>query len=323
MVFGYTWDDFTEDTGDAWEATKDFFTLEGGTAGESRGTKTAEEVQEERDQIAVDERTEMEKISDPVYTGDAGEWEFMGGQDTPWGRDFYSGVYGHGADAAGNRRGPEAGRAQIESSALRQQQLQSLAALQQRSQGLGPQSAAETAALQEARANQLAAQGMGISARGATGSSGLRAASEQVGAAGIQGLQQQQLIRTQEQLAAQGQAAGLSNQMRQQDITDASTQAALDQQRLMANQAARGQQMGLNDQLIQFYLNMGKSLEEATLKANIEYQQMLADQAATQGNAATGIITSEIDASSKESAAKIGAASTVIKGTADAFGGSE
>jgi len=281
----------------------------------------------------IDETPNLGNIQDassPAYVGSPGAWEFMGGeQGDPYGfmlgRDYYRQQYRQGAADAASRESPAAQAAQIQQQQqeqFRQQQLQNLYALQQRAQGRGPTSAAEASALEQGEAGKRLAQAQALSARGVSGSAAQRAAQETQARAGISAQQQRGLIRQQEQAQAQQALGQLAGQMRGADIGLASSQAGLTQQADLANQQAALEQQALNDQLTQFYTNMGMSLEQAQLQAQVAYEQMLSDIVQSQYQAQAGVITSGLADAARKESAMTGAAGTVAYGVAQAYGGS-
>ena len=260
-------------------------------------------------------------VSQPFYTGNPAAWEFLGGDQG----QYYRNLYNQGALGAAGRT-PEQIQAEQMATAqqeqFRQQQMDTLAQLQQQAAGNGPMSAAEQMALAQGDATKRMAQAQALSARGATGSSALRAATETQARAGISAEQQQQLIRTQEQQQAQQQLGALAGQIRGQDLGLATTQAGLTQQAAIANQQAGLEQQSMNDQLVQFYTNMGMSLDQAQLQAQQAYQQMLSDIVQSQYNAQAGIIASGLQDRASQQAAQMAAAGTIAYGAAQAYGSS-
>lgn len=264
--------------------------------------------------------------SSPIYTGSKAAWEFMGGESPGTygpGRKFYRDQYSSGAEEAQNRRAPPVQGAIIQQDPqeqARQYQTALLAQLQQRAAGMGPTSQAEQMAISQGAANQRMALAQAVSARGLSPSAALRAATEQQGAAGIAAKQQQQLVRTAEQQQAQSALGALSTQLREQDVGLATGQAGLDQAAALANQKAALEQGALNDQLTQFYLDMGMSLAEAQAQAEIARQQMLSDIVQAQYNAQAGVVSSGIQSQSARQAAALGALGTVGMAYGQAYG---
>lgn len=170
--------------------------------------------------------------------------------------------------------------------------------LQAQANGQGPSLAQMQ--LQRGQESAMAnAMAMGASQRGANQAGALRNIGTQQ--AGIQqGLAADSAqLRMQEQMMAQQQLAGLTGQMRQQDIGASSAQTQFAQQ---------SRQM--NDQMVQFYTSQGMSLQDAQLKAQMELEKLR-----TQQNIEQMKIEQERDAANKK------LAGDVVGGAMDMVGG--
>lgn len=166
-------------------------------------------------------------------------------QDAGYLRDYIKGRLG----GIEGRQAPQVGAARIAGGPQGQwrgqqmslaQQLAGVASGQQKGAGelaVGRQFAQGTAA-------QMAAARM---ARGAGAAQGARAAARGIGNMTVDASGAAQRAALDDQTAARGLLAGVLGQGREQDIGLASGQAGLDQQANLANQAAKLQQMGMND----------------------------------------------------------------------------
>ena len=290
------------------------------------------DTESEDDDIAAQARNALKfgGADTPMFTGSKAAWEFAGGeQGDEWG--FHEGRrsmrerYKEGAEAAGERESPIAQAARIEQqkqAQARQYQTQLLSQLQQRAAGMGPASQGELMAQRQGALGAQSALGVAASQRGLSPGAALRAAREQQASGGIAAQQQQQMIRTQEQQQAQQVLGQLSGQIRGQDIGLATSQAGMEQQAGLANQATNLQQTAQNDQMVQFYTNMGMSLEQAQIQAQIAREQMLSDIVRAQYNAQAGIISTGLQTSAAQQAGMYGAAGTAAYGAASAYANS-
>ena len=119
---------------------------------------------------------------------------------------------------------------------------------------------------------------MGASSRGGIGGANLRDALMANADMGAQTNQQAALLRAQEQMAAMGMLGQTTGQMREGDINFAAQQASFEQQAGTANLQAAMQQKAMNDALVQHFMSMNMSAEQAQLQANIEMQRIQAEQ---------------------------------------------
>ena len=161
---------------------------------------------------------------------------------------------------------------------MRMQQLENLAMLKAQAEGRTGPSQAEQLVARERERNISQSMALAASGQGMSPAAALRQAQQQGGAASIAAAQQGSEIRAAEQAqAAQMYTQGLAG-IREQDYS----QMSLEQRENIAQMQAMLQselgQRQLNDNMVQQYLNMGMSLEQARLQANIMIEQMRADQ---------------------------------------------
>jgi hypothetical protein len=181
---------------------------------------------------------------------------------------------------AGQRVGPTADAAQLatgqaDSTAAQQGQLGQM--LMAQAQGHGPSMA--QAQLGQGIGASLAAQNAALaSGRGGNAGTNARDAAQAAADTQQQAAMGSANLKVQEQQAAQGQLGSLLGTQRQQDIGQAQTQAQMQQQTNLANQAAALQQQGLNDTQIRAMLGDQISVGNTEQQAGENYQQARANQ---------------------------------------------
>ena len=254
----------------------------------------------------------LEGSANPIFTGDTANWTFGG---TEANQQAMRDLYAQGAtDAAGRTIDPITGQVidQGASNESRAYLDKLLSQLQLRASGGGPQSPAELMALQQGGANARTAMGLAAGMRGVSPGEALRGARESQAQGGIASEQQRNLIRIQQQQQAQQMASNLSGALRGQDQGLAQSQADLAQQAALQNQQATMQQQGMNDAAVAFYTSMGYSLEDAIMQAQIDRQNMINNIIQGQVNAQAGVVTTGIQNTASDQAARDAAAGTAI-----------
>lgn len=188
-------------------------------------------------------------------------------QDAGYMRQFLQNQLG----GVGGRQAPQVGGAQLnlgQSNADRAQQqtlAQQLAAVSS-GQQMGAGELATRRQFQQGLAAQLAQSQM---ARGYAAPIAARAAARGVGNMTVDAAGQSQQAALQDQTAARGLLGQLLGQTREQDLGAAGQQAQLSQQANLANQAAKLQQMGMNDAAIAQYLGQLYGIDEAEMAAKL------------------------------------------------------
>lgn len=162
--------------------------------------------------------------------------------------------------------------------AIRQQQLAALAGLKSRAEGTAGPSQAEMLVDRERDKNIKQAMALAASSRGISPGAAMRQAQEQAGEAGIAAAQQGAQIRAQEQEASEKAYTEALSGVRSQDYAQLGLEQERDIAGMQASLTAELQQRQLNDQMVQYYTNMGMSLEQAQLQADIAQEQMKAEQ---------------------------------------------
>lgn len=179
--------------------------------------------------------------------------------------DYATGLLGRGTQA------PQVGRTAIDQGPQNQfrggelalmQQLQGVASGQQ--QGAGEMAVRRQVA--QALAAQQAQQRM---ARGGNAAIAARAGARAAGDLGVNAAGMSAQSALSDQAQARGALGQLLGQGRSADIGLASTQAGLDQQRVLANQQAGLQQQGLNNQMDLGLLSQLLGMDQATLEAQL------------------------------------------------------
>lgn len=220
----------------------------------------ADAAQAAKNKATADKLIESQtRVTDP-YNINAGAFESQGPFST-------QGLYDQ-AGTAGNRQTPQFNFGYQDQT--RQAQMGLMQQLQAQARGEGP----SLAQLQLQRGQESAmanAMAMGASQRGANQAGALRNIGAQQ--AGIQqGLAADSAaLRLQEQMQAQQMLAGLTGQMRGQDIGAAGQQTQF---------AQSGMQM--NDQMVQFYVSQGMSLQDAQMKAKMDLEKLRTEQSLQQ-----------------------------------------
>lgn len=188
-------------------------------------------------------------------------------QDSGYLRQFIQGQLG----GVGGRQAPQVGGAQLNSSQQNQfrgqqqtlaQQLAAISGGQQ----MGAGEMATRRQFQQGLAAQLAQSQM---ARGYAAPSAARAAARNVGNMTVDASGQSAQAALQDQTQARGLLAQLLGQGREQDIGVAGQNAQLSQQADLANQAAKLQQMGMNDAAIASYLGQLYGVDAAEMGAKL------------------------------------------------------
>ena len=159
--------------------------------------------------------------------------------------------------------------------ANRSVQFDQLAQLRQRASGQGPTSGAEQQALDEAAKNARFAKALALSSRDVQGSAALRAAQDTEAFQGIFGEQNRSIVRVAEQQAAQESFADLIQEVRTDTISEVLDFAELNTGISGANLAAQIDQIGLDQNLEQFYISQGFDETVAQVQAQIDETIML------------------------------------------------
>lgn len=162
---------------------------------------------------------------------------------------------------------------------FRAQQMTLATQLADQAAGNGP-SLAQSQLRQGTQRNIAGAMAMAASQRGTTAGAGMRQVANQAAQANQQAAAQAADLRMQEQMAARGQLAGVAGAAREQDIGLATSQAGLQQQAALANQAAQNTgtlQQGAMDQQTAL-ANQAATNEGRFLQANLTQQTNLANQ---------------------------------------------
>ena len=162
--------------------------------------------------------------------------------------------------------------------------------------GQGP-SIAQAQLQQATDANLKQAMALGATQQGMGAGGALRGIQQQQAGIAQQQAADSGMLRLQEQAQAQGLLGNVLGAGRGQDIGLAGEQAGLSQQAGLANMGAQNQfglaqaqgnlnaqlqQQQMNDQLVQFYLQAGLSLDQAQMQAKLQMEKMKADQATQQ-----------------------------------------
>lgn len=167
------------------------------------------------------------------------------------------------------------------------------------------------------------AMALAASARGVNPAVAARMAADQASATQQNAAGQSAQLRLQEQQQARQQLAGVLDQSRGADIGLATSQAGLDQQGIMqnatfqqqanANNLQSGvQQQQQRDDLVQKYLSMGMSLDQANMQAEIQQKQWNAGALNQAVAASKGVSTANSAQGTQLAGAGIGAAGALI-----------
>ncbi len=249
------------------------------------------------------------------------------------------------ANAAANRDAPQATAASmqaasgtnatIDTGAQNQMRANQLALINRLINPNGP-SAAQMQLQRGTDAAIAAQRAMAASSRGVPAGLANKIAATNAADITAKGAADAAILRAQEDQARQGLLAQTLQGARSQDIGIASEQAGLQQQTLMQNagfsqeaaqqNAAMAQQTALanlqagmtqqqqNDAMVQFYLGLNLSLDQAQLAAGMALEQLMADQAMAAMNATAGIVSQNAASQQQATGALLGAGGTILGG---------
>ena len=212
------------------------------------------------------------------------------------GAESMRGRFDIGADSAGTRKAPTATAAQMgtaqvdgtQQAEFRQGQSALAKALADQANGKGP-SLAQAQLKQATDRNLSQALALKASGRGQGGASAMRAVEDQRASISQQAAADSSSLALNEQMGARNALGQVLAGARGQDIALASEQAGLNQQSMatnaqmeqqagLANQQAAIEQGGMNDRMVQFYLQSGMTLAQAQQQAAMEMERMRVDQ---------------------------------------------
>jgi hypothetical protein len=197
------------------------------------------------------------------------------------GADAWQRQLSEGANAAGQRVGPQAQAAQMDTyqqGQWRNQQNSLAQALAAQANGDGP-SLAQNQLRQATDRSMAQALAMQASQRGAGSHTAMRDISNQRAAIAQQANMDSANLRMAEQMQARNQLGQVLTGARGQDIALAGQQAQFQQQTSLANMDSQLKQRGLNDQLTQYYTTQGLSLAQAQQQAAMQLEQLRAQNA--------------------------------------------
>jgi len=117
-----------------------------------------------------------------------------------------------------------------------------------------------------------------------------------------------------EQLQAQQQLAGLAAQGRESDLGLAGAQANLMQQASLANQQAQLQAQNQLDQMTQYYVTQGLSLDQAQWAANMALEQLRGEQHAQAQKTGADITSAELQSSAAKSQGRSNMTGGILSG---------
>lgn len=189
-------------------------------------------------------------------------------------------TFQQGAATADGRAAPQAQAATIDTgpqNETRASQMRVLGGLVDASEGRGT-SVAQQQLAQATDRNVKGALSVANTARGMGGGSAVRQVAMTQGQVGQQAAADSSLLRAQEIATARQQAMQGATGMRGQDVALASEQAGLQQQTNLANLQSEQGQRQLNQNMVQYNLSMGMSLEEANRQAAMDMQRLRLQQ---------------------------------------------
>jgi hypothetical protein len=205
-----------------------------------------------------------------------------------------------------NTQGPQAGQTQIATGPqdqVRAQQMAFANALQAQANGTGGPTAAQAQLQAGTDASINSALALAHSQRGGNSSVAMKNALMQNGQTMQSASNQATQLRAQEQQAAQMQLGSALSGVRGQDLGLATSQAGLNQQTALANQQSQQQ----HDALVQQYMQMGLSLDQANQQSMIQQGQFNQGQLGQQVAAANGISVQNSAQGAQVTGAAVGA----------------